>query len=112
MQPVLERLCVDLLEQPLPADADDALLGFSSCIPICADEACHVTADLPRLRDRYQAVNIKLDKTGVERVMGFCTEAEYESFMTNVPLFEDLQDFADGRALQMLCRSEEHTSEL
>ncbi len=64
MQPVLERMRVDLLEQPLPADADDALLGFSSRIPICADEACHVTADLPRLRDRYQAVNIKLDKTG------------------------------------------------
>src|SRR3546814_20882661 len=39
MQPVLERLCVDLLEQPLPAAADDALLGFSSCIPSCADEA-------------------------------------------------------------------------
>jgi L-alanine-DL-glutamate epimerase-like enolase superfamily enzyme len=64
MQPVLERMRVELLEQPLPADADDALLGFSSRIPICADEACHVTSDLPRLRDRYQAVNIKLDKTG------------------------------------------------
>ena len=64
MQPVLEQLGVALLEQPLPADADDALLGFSSRIPICADEACHVTTDLPRLRDRYQAVNIKLDKTG------------------------------------------------
>ncbi|MCX7512657.1 N-acetyl-D-Glu racemase DgcA [Frateuria sp. STR12] len=64
MQPALERTRVDLLEQPLPADADEALLGFDSCVPICADEACHVTADLPRLRDRYQAVNIKLDKTG------------------------------------------------
>src|SRR3546814_328834 len=30
------------------------------------------------------------NRAGVERVMGFCTEAEYESFMTNVPLFEDL----------------------
>ena len=64
MQPMLERAGVELLEQPLPADAGDALLGFFSRIPICADEACHVTADLPRLRDRYQAVNIKLDKTG------------------------------------------------
>ena len=64
MQPVLERARVDLLEQPLPADADDELLDFSSRVPICADEACHVTADLPRLRGRYQAVNIKLDKTG------------------------------------------------
>ncbi|MEP6899559.1 MAG: dipeptide epimerase, partial [Rhodanobacter sp.] len=64
MQPVLERAGVELLEQPLPANADDALLGFSSRIPICADEACHVTSDLSRLRGRYQAVNIKLDKTG------------------------------------------------
>ena len=64
MQPVLERNRVDLIEQPLPADADDALRDFASRIPLCADEACHTTADLPRLRDRYQAVNIKLDKTG------------------------------------------------
>jgi L-alanine-DL-glutamate epimerase-like enolase superfamily enzyme len=64
LQPMLERAGVELLEQPLPADADDALLAFRSRIPICADEACHVSADLPRLRDRYQAVNIKLDKTG------------------------------------------------
>ena len=63
-QPALERASVSLLEQPLPADADDALLEFSSPIPICADEACHTTADLPSLLGRYQAVNIKLDKTG------------------------------------------------
>ena len=64
MQPMLEHAGVELLEQPLPADADDDLLDFSSRIPICADEACHVTSDLPRLRERYQAINIKLDKTG------------------------------------------------
>ncbi len=64
VQSALERLSVSLLEQPLPADADDALAGFSSRIPICADEACHTTADLPSLANRYQAVNIKLDKTG------------------------------------------------
>ncbi len=46
----------------LVGDAD--LVGFSSRIPICADEACHTCADLPRLLDRYQAINIKLDKTG------------------------------------------------
>jgi L-alanine-DL-glutamate epimerase-like enolase superfamily enzyme len=64
MQPVLEFAGVDLVEQPLPADADDALADFTSRVPICADESCHVSADLPRLRGRYQAVNIKLDKTG------------------------------------------------
>jgi L-alanine-DL-glutamate epimerase-like enolase superfamily enzyme len=62
--PALERAGVDLIEQPLPAIDDAGLAGFSSRIPICADEACHTCADLPRLLDRYQAVNIKLDKTG------------------------------------------------
>lgn len=64
VQPALERAAVSLLEQPLPADADEALRGFSSRIPLCADEACHTTSNLPSLLDRYQAVNIKLDKTG------------------------------------------------
>jgi L-alanine-DL-glutamate epimerase-like enolase superfamily enzyme len=64
VEPELERASVSLLEQPLPADADDALLEFSSRIPLCADEACHTTSDLPSLLNRYQAVNIKLDKAG------------------------------------------------
>jgi L-alanine-DL-glutamate epimerase-like enolase superfamily enzyme len=63
-QEALVRLKVDLLEQPLSADADEALHGFTSRIPICADEACHTAADLPSLAGRYQAINIKLDKTG------------------------------------------------
>ena len=63
-QSALERAGVNLLEQPLPADADDDLVGFKSRIPICADESCHTTVDLPRLLNRYQAINIKLDKTG------------------------------------------------
>ncbi|MGH8125197.1 MAG: N-acetyl-D-Glu racemase DgcA [Rhodanobacteraceae bacterium] len=62
--PLLERANVNLIEQPLPAMADAELLELSSRIPVCADEACHTTADLPRLLNRYQAVNIKLDKTG------------------------------------------------
>ena len=64
MQPALAALRVALVEQPLPAADDDALEGFASAVPICADESCHVAADLPRLQGRYQAVNIKLDKTG------------------------------------------------
>jgi len=64
VQPALERAAVSLLEQPLPADADHGLLELSSRIPVCADESCHTAASLPSLLDRYQAVNIKLDKTG------------------------------------------------
>jgi len=64
LMPTLERVGVNLIEQPLPAVADTDLLGFASRIPICADESCHTSADLPRLVERYQAINIKLDKTG------------------------------------------------
>jgi L-alanine-DL-glutamate epimerase-like enolase superfamily enzyme len=64
MQPHLAELRVALLEQPLPAADDEALEGFAPSVPICADESCHVAEDVVRLTGRYQAVNIKLDKTG------------------------------------------------
>jgi L-alanine-DL-glutamate epimerase-like enolase superfamily enzyme len=60
----LKGLGVELLEQPFPADADDVLETLDHPIPVCADESCHTTADLLRLKNRYDAINIKLDKTG------------------------------------------------
>lgn len=64
MQPVLEETDVELVEQPLPMREDAALEGFRPARPICADESCHVADGLPQLLSRYQAINIKLDKTG------------------------------------------------
>jgi L-alanine-DL-glutamate epimerase-like enolase superfamily enzyme len=64
MQPILLESRVALLEQPVPADGDDWLEGFTPVVPICADEAVHVAADLPGVARRYQAVNVKLDKAG------------------------------------------------
>lgn len=64
LQPLLVQLKVALLEQPVPAEKDDWLEYYSPLVPICADEAVHVSSDLPRLARRYQAVNVKLDKTG------------------------------------------------
>jgi L-alanine-DL-glutamate epimerase-like enolase superfamily enzyme len=55
---------VTLIEQPLPAGADDALAGVTRRVAICADESVHDRASLPGLRGRYDAVNIKLDKAG------------------------------------------------
>jgi L-alanine-DL-glutamate epimerase-like enolase superfamily enzyme len=55
---------VALLEQPLPSDADAALAGIAHPIPICADESAHATASLAALAGKYDAINIKLDKTG------------------------------------------------
>ncbi|MCL4768659.1 MAG: dipeptide epimerase [Hyphomicrobiaceae bacterium] len=54
----------ELIEQPLPAGRDDALARIDRRVPVCADESAHTTDGLATLRDRYDAVNIKLDKTG------------------------------------------------
>jgi L-Ala-D/L-Glu epimerase len=62
--PALTELGVELIEQPFPAGTDEVLETLDHPIPICADESCHTTADLPRLKNRYEAINIKLDKTG------------------------------------------------
>ncbi|KRC80103.1 N-acetyl-D-Glu racemase DgcA [Sphingomonas sp. Root241] len=64
MQSVLVVLRVDLLEQPVPAEADEWLENFSPDVPICADESVHVAADLDTVARRYQVVNVKLDKSG------------------------------------------------
>ena len=55
---------VTLVEQPLPAGQDAALGRIKRPISVCADESVHDRASLPGLRERYDAVNIKLDKTG------------------------------------------------
>lgn len=64
MIPQMAALGVALIEQPLPAAADDALRGLPRPIPLCADESCHDRASLPALAGKYDLVNIKLDKTG------------------------------------------------
>ncbi len=64
----LLRVCagegVELVEQPLPAGEDSALAQIDRPVPVCADESAHARSGLADLRGRYDAVNIKLDKTG------------------------------------------------
>ena len=60
----ISQLRVAMVEQPLPADADAGLEGLAYPAPLCADEAVHTTADLERVAQRYQMVNVKLDKAG------------------------------------------------
>jgi L-alanine-DL-glutamate epimerase-like enolase superfamily enzyme len=55
---------VELIEQPLPAGDDEALQHIARIVPLCADESVHDRASLATLAKRYDAVNIKLDKTG------------------------------------------------
>jgi L-Ala-D/L-Glu epimerase / N-acetyl-D-glutamate racemase len=55
---------VELVEQPLPAGGDAVLARIARPVPVCADESVHDRASLAALAGRYDAVNIKLDKTG------------------------------------------------
>lgn len=55
---------VALVEQPLPADRDAILASVPHPMPICADESVHDRASLSLLQGRYDAINVKLDKTG------------------------------------------------
>ena len=64
LAPHLVRLGVSLVEQPLPAGQDDALIGMERPVPLCADESCHDRGSLASLTGKYDVVNIKLDKTG------------------------------------------------
>ena len=62
--PALKGLGVELIEQPFPSDADEVLETLDHPVLVCADESCHTSADLPRLMNRYEVINVKLDKTG------------------------------------------------
>ena len=64
LAPHLLRLGVEMVEQPLPAGADDMLAEIDRPLPVCADESCHDRASLDGLAGKYDMVNVKLDKTG------------------------------------------------
>ena len=55
---------IELVEQPLLAGEDALLAEITHPLPICADESAHDGASLEALAERYDAVNVKLDKTG------------------------------------------------
>ena len=58
------ELGVTLVAQPLPAGQDQALARIRRPLAVCADESVHDRGSLDGLRERYDAVNIKLDKSG------------------------------------------------
>ena len=62
--PQLAALGVEMVEQPFPASEDGVLAELEHPVPICADESCHTSRDVAAIADRYELVNVKLDKTG------------------------------------------------
>ena len=61
---LMNELGVAMIEQPLPAGDDAILAEVARPLRICADESCHDRASLEAIADRYDMINIKLDKTG------------------------------------------------
>ena len=83
--PELKSLGVEMVEQPFPADKDSILKTLDRPLPICADESCHDTGDLERLKGLYEFVNIKLDKTGgLTEALHLQAQAENIGFRTMV----------------------------
>jgi len=83
--PELKLLGVEMIEQPFPADKDSILKTLDRPLPVCADESCHDTRDLERLRGLYEFVNIKLDKTGgLTEALHLQAQAENMGFRTMV----------------------------
>jgi L-Ala-D/L-Glu epimerase len=66
--PELFKVCaevgVELVEQPLPANDDEALRHIEHTVAVCADEPAHDRGQLHELVGKYDAINIKLDKAG------------------------------------------------
>jgi L-alanine-DL-glutamate epimerase-like enolase superfamily enzyme len=76
---------VALVEQPLPQDADELLRSCEKPLPICADESVHDCASLASLVGKYDAVNVKLDKTGgLTEALALAAEAERRGFLIMV----------------------------
>jgi L-alanine-DL-glutamate epimerase-like enolase superfamily enzyme len=74
--PALKQLGVELIEQPFPAKADEVLEILDHPIPVC-----HTTGDLPRLTNRYEVINVKLDKTGgLTEALRLCERARDSGF--------------------------------
>lgn len=73
---------VELIEQPLPAAEDDVLATIKRPVPVCADESLHDRASLAAIKGKYDAVNIKLDKTGgLTEAIKLADEAERAGFI-------------------------------
>ncbi len=72
---------VTLIEQPLPEGGDEALARIERPIPVCADESIHDRASLAALMGKYDAINVKLDKSGgLTEALALAAEAQRRGF--------------------------------
>jgi L-Ala-D/L-Glu epimerase len=64
LAPQFADLGIAMIEQPLRRGEDAELEGCTWPLPLCADESCLNSSEFARAAERYQTINIKLDKTG------------------------------------------------
>ena len=66
MLPVLREYGVEFVEQPLPPEdlEGTAAVRRRGVLPVVVDESCLVAADIPRVADAADGINIKLAKCG------------------------------------------------
>jgi len=62
----LEKMGVEFIEQPMPAAMleETRWVRGKVHIPVIADEACQHASDIPKLKECFDGVNVKLDKSG------------------------------------------------
>jgi L-Ala-D/L-Glu epimerase len=113
---------VELVEQPLPADNDEALRNLARSTIICADESAHDIAGLKKLIGKYDAINIKLDKTGgLTSALALAKAAREQNFkimigcmlatslaMAPAFLLAQLADYVDLDGPLLLSKDREH----
>jgi L-Ala-D/L-Glu epimerase len=117
-----EKYRVELVEQPLPADNDEALCNLPRNTIICADESAHDIASLKNLIGKYDAINIKLDKTGgLTSALALARAAHDQNFkimigcmlatslaMAPAFLLAQLADYVDLDGPLLLAKDREH----
>jgi L-Ala-D/L-Glu epimerase len=124
--PMMLQACaetgVELVEQPLPAGNDEALRGLARHTLICADESAHGVESLPELMGKYDAVNIKLDKTGgLTPALAMARRAQVDGFkimvgcmlatslaMAPAFLLAQLADYVDLDGPLLLAKDRDH----
>lgn len=113
---------VSLIEQPLPADQDEALAHVPHPVPVCADESAHTSETVAELKSRYDFINVKLDKTGgLTEAMKLVERSKSEGFgvmigcmvgsslaMAPAVLPAQLATFVDLDAPMLLARDRPH----
>jgi len=66
MLPMLKEYGVEFVEQPLPPDDLEGIAAVrkAGILPVVVDESCIVAADIPRVAQAADGINIKLAKCG------------------------------------------------